>query len=199
MKNFALSIIALMALNSHVMAGGDFTDAEVLPLVFEGEDSKSEGLYLGIAYSHMSHDLDFQGSTTNVELDYHAIMINLGYKFNPYIAVEGRYNGSLDDNDMDDYTENSDLTAWSFFVKPMYPLAPEMDIYALIGYSGTESNNDFVGTSVDEGSFSWGAGGSYILTEDFTLFADYTQYYNDTLNSFDHVIDSFNIGVFYTF
>lgn len=201
MKKIRFSIVALIALSSNAVAGGDIMPVSSgVPLVLGDEDYKdANGLYVGIAYSHMSHDLDYKDSGTNVELDYHSIMINLGYKFNPYIAIEGRYNGSFDDNDMDDYTENSDVTAWSFFVKPMYPLAPEMDIYGLLGYSQTEANNDSKATSVDEGSFSWGAGGSYAMTEDFSLFAEYTQFYNDTLNGFDHVIDSFNIGVFYTF
>ena len=199
MKNFALSIIAIMALSSNVMAGSDTIAPVVAPVVMENDNETADGLYLGLAYSHMSHDLDFKGSTTNVELDYHAIMINLGYKFNPYIAVEGRYNGSFDDNDQDDHTESSDITILSLFVKPMYPISPEMDIYALLGYSMTDSSNDFKVTSVDESSFSWGAGASYAMTEDFSLFADYTQYYNDSINKFDHVIDSFNLGISYTF
>lgn len=200
MKKIAFSLVAFIALSSNVIAGGDIMPASTaVPLVLDDDHKDADGLYVGIAYSHMSHDLDFQDRSTNVELDYHGIMINLGYKFNPYIAVEGRYNGSLDDNDQDDYTESSDITVWSLFVKPMYPLAPEMDIYGLVGYSLTEVDNDFEITSMDEGSFSWGAGGSYAMTEDFSLFAEYTQFYNDTLNGFDHVIDSFNIGVFYTF
>lgn len=199
MKKFALSMIAVMALSSNVMAGSDTIVPLVAPVIIENDDETADGLYVGLAYTHMSHDLDFRGSTTNVELDYHTIMINLGYKFNPYIAIEGRYHVSLEDNDMDDYTENSDITILSLYVKPMYPISPEMDIYALLGYSMTDASNDSKVTSVDESAFSWGAGASYVMTEDFTLFADYTQYYNDTLNNFDHVIDSFNLGVTYTF
>ena len=200
MNKFILLPAVLMALSSNVMAGGDIVPASSgVPFVGDEDYKDADGLYIGIAYSHMSHDLDFKDLGTNAELDYHGIMINVGYKFNPYIAVEGRYNGTFDDNDQDDYTISSDITVWSFFVKPMYPLAPEMDIYGLLGYSQTESNNDFDATSLDEGAFSWGAGASYAMTEDFSLFGEYTQFYNDTLHGFDHVVDSFNIGVFYTF
>lgn len=200
MKKTILSIVALIPLSSNVMAGGDVVPVESNVGGFWTEDGKDAyGLYVGVAYTHLSHDLDFKGLGEKVELDYHGIMINLGYKFNPYVAVEGRYQGSLDDNDQDDFTQSSDVTVWSFFVKPMYPIAPEMDIYGLLGYSLTDSSNDLALTSVDEGAFSWGAGASYDMTEDITLFGEYTQLYNDTLNGFDHVIDSFNIGLIYKF
>lgn len=203
MKKFTLSIAVFIALSTSVMADGDITPVEpnvAVPLVLEDDEYKdADGLYVGIAYTHLSHDRDLKSLNTSLELDYHGIMINLGYKFNPYIALEGRYQGSIEDNDMDDYTESSDVTVWSIFVKPMYPLAPEMDIYGLLGYSLSDSSNELGTTSVDEGAFSWGVGASYAMTEDFSLFGEYTQFYNDTLNSFDHVVDSFNIGVFYTF
>lgn len=196
MKKITFSIVALMALSTNVMAGGDVVP--VAPVVIDdGKDAY--GLYVGVGYTHLSHDRDLKNLSESVELDYPAIMINLGYKFNPYIAVEGRYNGSIGDNDIDDYTQNSDITVWSFFVKPMYPIASEMDIYGLLGYSLTDASNESKNTSVDEGAFSWGAGASYAITEDFSLYGEYTQFYNDNLHGFDHVIDSFNIGLFFKF
>jgi len=93
----------------------------------------------------------------------------------------------------------ADLSVLSFFVKPMYPIAPEMDIYVLLGYSLINASYSVNATSLDEGAFSWGAGASYDMTEDFAIFAEYTRFYDDTLSGFDHVVDSFNVGVNYKF
>ena len=160
---------------------------------------EDKGIYLGLAYSHLSHDLDVEGTGIYRELDFNAVMFEVGYKFNPYVAVTGRYNFSLGDSDSDNLMDSADLSVFSLFVKPMYPIAPEMDIYLLLGYSfvdGSYSNN---AVSLSESSFSWGAGASYDMTEDFSVFAEYTYLYGDTNNGFDHVVDSFNIGLMYKF
>lgn len=189
MKKIMLAFAAMVALSS---VGFALENSE--------DDTKEDGgLYLGLAYSHLSHDIDYENRSTNVELDFHAIMLQAGYKFNPYIAVEGRYNVSLGDTDRDDYMDKADGSVLSLFVKPMYPIAPEMDIYALLGYSLTDVSNDVDITSFDEGAFSWGLGASYDMTEEFAVFADYTRFYDDTLRGFDHVVDGFNIGLTYKF
>ena len=194
MKNIILSLAALVAISSAGYADENMSSAESEVVENSPED---KGFYVGLAYSHLSHDLDHEALTTKHELDFNAIMLDVGYKFNPYIAVEARYNFSLGDTDMDDQLDSAEVSVLSFFVKPMYPIAPEMDIYALLGYSLTDSSNTYDLTSFDEGAFSWGGGASYDMTEDFSVFAEYTQYYNDTVNGFDHVVDSFNIGVTY--
>ena len=196
MKNIILSLAALVAISSVGFANENSAPYESEVVENSPED---KGFYIGLAYSHLSHDIDYEGLSTIVELDFNAIMLDVGYKFNPYIAVEGRYNVSLGDTDMDDKADKAEISVLSIFVKPMYPIAPEMDIYALLGYSLTEASNTYDVTSFDEGAFSWGAGASYDMTEEFSVFVEYTQFYNDTLNGFDHVVDSFNIGVTYRF
>ncbi len=194
MKNIILSLVALVALSSVGFADENMPSDESEVVENSPED---KGFYVGLAYSHLSHDIDYQNLSTNIELDFNAIMLDVGYKFNPYIAVEARYNFSLGDTDMDDYMQEAEASVLSLFVKPMYPIAPEMDIYVLLGYSLTDVSNTNDITSFDEGAFSWGAGASYDMTEEFSVFAEYTQFYNDTVNGFDHVVDSFNIGVTY--
>ena len=194
MKSIVLSWVAMIGISSVCFANENLVPAE--SEVF-GNAPEDKGFYVGLAYSHLSQDIDFTTLSTNAELDFHAIMLDVGYKFNPYIAVDGRYNISLGDTDMDDQLDKADVSVLSLFVKPMYPIAPEMDIYVLLGYSLTDVSNTYNLTSIDEGAFSWGAGASYDMTEEFSVFAEYTQFYNDTLNGFDHVLDGFNIGVTY--
>jgi len=187
MKKIVLSFIVIMGISSVLYA-----EQEVML-------EEDKGIYLGLAYSHLSHDLDVEGTGIYRELDFNAVMFEVGYKFNPYVAVTGRYNFSLGDSDSDNLMDSADLSVFSLFVKPMYPIAPEMDIYVLLGYSLTDASYDSSILSLDEGAFSWGAGASYDMTEDFSVFAEYTQFYNDTLNGFDHVVDGFNLGVNYKF
>jgi len=194
MKKIVLSLAVIVAMSSM-----GFADEYVAPVESEATENAPEdkGFYVGLAYSHLSHDIDHETLTTKAELDFYGLMLDVGYKFNPYIAVEARYNFSLGDTDMDDQVDEAEMSVLSFFVKPMYPIAPEIDIYVLLGYSLTDASNTYANASFDEGAFSWGVGASYDMTEDFSVFADYTRYYDDTLNSFDHVNDSFNIGITY--
>lgn len=195
MKNIVLSLVAIIAMSSVVFSEENIAPAEST----EENPPEDKGFYVGLAYSHLSQDVDHEELTTNYELDFSAVMLGVGYKFNPYIAIEGRYNVSFGDSDMDDILVQTDLSVLSIFVKPMYPLAPEMDIYVLLGYSLTNAKHVPQATSLDEGAFSWGGGASYDLTQDFSIFAEYVRFYNGTLNGFDHVVDGFNIGVSYKF
>lgn len=192
MKKIVLSLVAIATACSVAFADTS-TDSNGY------EDApEDKGFYVGLAYSHLSHDIDLEGSSIKAELDFNGIMLDIGYKFNPYIALEGRYNVSISD-ELDDEADNADISVWSIYVKPMYPIAPEMDIYVLLGYSSIDASNASDQTSVDEGAFSWGAGALYDMTEDFAVFAEYTRFYDDTLNGYDHVVDSFNLGVSYKF
>ncbi|MDQ7046572.1 MAG: hypothetical protein Q9M39_02760 [Sulfurovum sp.] len=92
MKNMILSIAAIVAMSSV-----GFADEYGVPVESETLDyaPADKGFYLGLAYNHLSHDIDHENLGTNYELDFAAVMFDIGYKFNPYIAVEGRYNISL--------------------------------------------------------------------------------------------------------
>ncbi len=200
MKKIVLSLGAIMAMSSAVVAGGSVMPVVVpiVPIIVE-EPTEDEGLYLGLAYTHLSHDADHLHQTTLSEMDFMALSLQVGYKFNPYIAVEGRYGMTFGDPSDDTVVDDADITVWGIYVKPMYPIAPEFDIYALVGYAGTDADDKHHIVPVDEGAFSWGAGAEYSLTEEFSVFADYVLFYDDSSTLYDSVIDSFNFGVSYKF
>jgi len=205
MKKTVLSLVALISLSSFgyaesIMASVEQEEAE------KAKDNKDEGLYVGISYTRPSHDADASGGRTVAEMDYNGATLQVGYKFNPYISLEGRYGMSFGDPDAGSFVVNdAEITVWGIYAKPTYPLGPEFDVYALLGYAGTEVTGSFDigGTpgsfSLDEGAFSWGVGGRYILTEEFSVYADYLVYYDDSSLLYDHVIDSINFGISYQF
>ena len=202
MKKGLLALWAFAALSSSLMAGGDIAPVEpavAVPMVQENEDS---GFYAGISYSYYSHDIDRAGAFTKAELDFHAVMLQAGYQYNEYIAAELRYITTIGDADIDDIANSADATVLALYLKPMFYVSKKdgVNLYALLGYAKTDSNNDIVyDTSLDESGFSWGAGMRVEMNEDWSLFADYTRFYDDTSSHYEHAVDSVNFGVNYQF
>jgi len=206
MKKAVLLLAVVVSLSSFGLADENTAPVESAATEESSED-EDEGLYLGLAYTHMSHDVDSIGETIVSEMDFHAVTLQAGYKFNPYISVEGRYVKALGDpKDVKGRVpSDAGITAWGIYVKPMYPVAPEFDMYALLGYASTDATGSFniggtpTSFSVNEGGFSWGAGIVYSITEEFSIFVDYLVFYDDSSVLFDKVIDSNNYGVTYHF
>ncbi len=205
MKKFlAISVIASTVL----MAGGDIAPIEepvvVEPVVTDG------GFYLGAAYSLMGDQYTRTPNTMDPQSfdeSYSAIMFQAGYKFNSYVAVEGRYWAGVSDITVNNGTTDYDLAgadAWGLYVKPMYPVTDTFDVYALLGYAGMDHDS----IKLNDGSgFSWGLGASYGIIEGVDLFIDYTSIYDDDRTftnatgpvTKDISLDSVNFGVTYNF
>ena len=164
------------------------------------DDNPKEGIYGGIAYAMPSHDVDYSQNTMLLELDFSSPMLQLGYRINNNISVEGRLWTSIYcENGTSGKEDDSEQTIFGVYVKPIYPIAKEMDIYALLGYAfiNETSPHDFF--PLEEGSISWGVGASYDLKNNISIFADFTQFYQESIDEYDHVVDGFNIGISYRF
>ena len=205
MKKLNLSLAAIFAMGTFAVAGGDIAPVE--PVVEEPVVESTGNFYLGLAYGYVNVDasVTYNNNTTlstNLS-DYDSMMFQAGYNFNQYIAVEGRYWWGFD-NDFTvgnvNYTENWDT--WGIYVKPQYPVTEAFNIYALLGYANTDQGNAFNDTSAD--GFSWGLGASYAFTDNFSVFIDYVDMYNDDYDynngwNADLDINSWNFGVTYNF
>ena len=227
MKKFNLSLVAVLAMSTFAVAGGDIAPVEepvvVVPEVIE---ESAGGLYLGLGYSALKSDsnfFDFTGSihhptdaTISFDDDYSAIMLQAGYKFNDYVAVEGRYWAGLTDNSftITGNTFDSNANAWGVYVKPMYPVTDALDIYALLGYADVTVSDVQIGSRVRDfaiDGFSWGVGAAYSFTDSLAVFVDYVDFQDDDIRfthtsdttdisgTFEHAFDSINLGVTYTF
>ena len=199
MKKLTLSIAAVAAMSTLAMAGGDIAPVEPVvdtPVVAPVTD---RGFYVGAAYGLMG--IDYSDPTPyTFDTSHDSIMLQAGYKINPYVAVEGRYwSGSSDDFTVAGVNFSADVDAWGLYVKPMYPVMEEFDVYALLGYGDTSPEINGQGPGYDTDGFQWGLGASYDITENVAVFADYTELYNDTQNNDDMTIDSWNFGVTYKF
>ena len=219
MKNIVLSAVAVLAMSSFAVAGGDIAPVEepmvevVEPVITDG------GFYLGLAYGVMNASIDETeflagGDITRpfIDEDFSSIMLQAGYKINSYVAIEGRYWFGLD-SDAGLYTGDNNIPAdvnidaWGIYVKPMYPVTDAFDIYALLGYAAADLNvdlangADFESDTID--GFSWGIGAQYSINDSLGLFVDYVSVYDDTEEYIggedDATITSINFGVNYQF
>lgn len=189
MKKFNLSLAVILTTSTFAIAGGDIAPVEPVvesPVIVESNDN---GFYLGLAYSATSIDVEDADRIDVNGDDADSFMVQAGYKFNPYIALEGRY-----------WNGNRDFDAWGLYAKPMYPISDSFDIYALLGYGDASAKpTEYNDISLDDSSFQWGLGASYAFTNNFAVFVDYVELYNDDEGNIDWSIDTVNVGVTYQF
>jgi opacity protein-like surface antigen len=211
MKKLNLSLAAIFAMGTFAVAGGNITPVE--PVVEEPIVVESTGnFYLGLAYGWQTLQLD-DGIYGNNYLDdnFGSIMIDAGYNFNKYVAVEGRYwFGLSSSNDLgwtSDLPADITIDAWGIYVKPQYSF-DTFKIYALLGYGSADATYDrptggsYTSDSAD--GFSWGIGADYSITDNIAIFLDYTSIIDgDTgeVNGWpiDTSVDTWNFGVTYNF
>ena len=197
MKKFNLSLVALLAMSTFAVAGGDIAPVE--PVVETPMVEESTGaFYLGLAYGLGNMDRDRSDPAYSHNEDFNSLMLQAGYKFNPYIAVEGRY-WWTDEDSWDNWNEDFSADSWGIYVKPMYPVMNGIDIYALLGYGDTDPQIGGQGPDYDTDGFQWGLGISYDITDNIAVFVDYVNLYDDTNSGEDLTIDTWNFGVTYTF
>jgi opacity protein-like surface antigen len=216
-----------VVVSTMIMAGGDIAPVEQAPEVAQG------AFYVGAGYSNIQ-GIDRQNyivgdmvgvTQTNgfapyeTDFDADGVMFQAGYKFNPYMAIEGRYTMSVGDVNLDNAGNafiktslinedlNADITNLAIYIKPMYPFG-NASIYALLGYGKVKFDNNTNGTSWDDNSFQWGLGASYAFNDHFSVFADGVRWYHDNisegivldgLSTIDRKIYAFSVGLTYTF
>ena len=198
---------SIVALTITTQAGGNFIkeDVEIVPTE-EAIVMDDSSFYLGMAISPMrlSNDL------TDEEFTSTDITLQIGYQYNRYIAIEGRYStdissieyssGNTANLDIDDF--NTSFSNIAIYLKPIYPIA-NFNIYALIGY-GEVSLTNLNGADRAESGFQWGLGAEYKFTNSIYAFVDYTTMYDNEGFDYlgtdtDHRADAWSVGVSYHF
>ena len=213
MKNTTLSAVAFLAVSTFVIAGGNEVPVEAPVVEVEEVVVSDAGLYIGVAYAYINNETTITNGVSG-EVDFSGFMLQAGYKFNPYIAIEGRYWDAGDEKlSMSSPighpdTVDTQFDAWGIYAKPMYPVTDSFDLYALLGWGHQNTINH---THEPSGSaFSWGLGASYSFMNNVSVFVDYVSIYDDTAveDSIDptgRFVDvdiqsvSTNVGVAYKF
>lgn len=204
MRNNIYYLVATLVLNGSSYAGGDVVPIEEPVTIV----SEKNGFYLGLGYS----DMALHNDLTNEEFSASSVMLQAGYQYNHYVAIEGRYTLDIGDVQYDrgltlnpnDHNYPTDFSNAAIFLKPMYPLG-NFSIYALLGYGEVELTNIPRG-DVDraEDGFQWGLGTNYAFNDTLSGFIDYVRMYDD--KGFDYramdannVADAWTLGVSYNF
>lgn len=188
-------------------AGGDIAPIEEPTVVTQPQAVDSSSFYLGIGVSPMKlHD-----DLTSEEFSTPAITLQAGYQYGHYIALEARYTASLfkvkydagntSNLSIDDF--DTDFTNAGIYLKPIHPVTNAFNIYALLGY-GQVTLTAINGADRAQSGFQWGLGAEYQLTEAISIFADYTNLYDDKGFDYlgtdaDHLADMLSVGVSYRF
>ncbi len=202
MKKSILSLVSILALSGLVYAGGDVAPIVEEPIVMMEDNS---AFYVGLGFGQAAINDD----PTGEEITSTMLMLQAGYQYNEYVALEGRasfgfnsdYAPGITGNLSSDFDE--DISSWGIYVKPMYPVTEAFDIYALLGYGGVQLGNLEGGDAYEDG-FQWGLGAQYEVMENILIFADYVKLYDDT--GFDYRAqledvdsDAWTLGVSYRF
>jgi opacity protein-like surface antigen len=120
-----------------------------------------------------------------------------GAEITDNIAIEGRLTKAISDYEIKDHKPISYSNA-AIYLKPQYKF-DDFTLYALLGYG--ISSIDFMGENTKSNGFQYGAGGSYDVNDQLSVFADYTKLMGSskkiseasTLGS----IDSVNAGIIF--
>jgi len=216
MKKFTFSVAALVLISASVVAS----------------ESTNTGFYVGAAVSSIQNEFaakshyyyyEEDSDMAKGDTDHVGAMLQLGYKFNPYIAVETRYwaTGGRSWQDLENWSSDPDdsfetkFDAMGLYLKPMYPVANGFDVYGLLGFAlmnydltYISNGEEYAHCNFSDTSFSYGVGASYAINDSLTLFADYVRLYDDKITVFsssyshdyaDITTDTFNFGLAYKF
>lgn len=140
-------ILMIVALTLGLVAGGDIAPVEA-PVVVGAKP-----FYVGAGYSVKDIDSDYFDNLEDTFTDRGLTTLQGGYKFNEYVAVEGRYTGDFDD----------DYSAFAFG-KLTYANETKVNPYILLGIA----TSDF-----DTYQASAGVGVEYAVNPSWGVYADY--------------------------
>ena len=149
------------------------------------------GWYVGGSYAQL--DTDVAGV---VEFDLAALVFNVGYKINDYVAVESRLGTGIADDDILGIDLELDYL-WGLYTKIGIPTGTGFYPYAVLGYTKAELELSAFGMTESESDsdISYGIGADFGVNENLGIFVEYMNWYDDE----DIEITGFNIGLNYKF
>ena len=188
-------IILMVGMGGISYAGGDITPViETTPDNAIAGTTPDSPFYLGLGYSYLqskrSETLNVPGEIGHGTMlrdtkgTANNVMMQAGYRFGSYLALEARYTLSAGDQTMTDnlnfgYKEDVDIDTSNFalYLKPMYVI-DDFLLYGLLGYGRVDEDQNLENRSWNQDGFQWGLGLQYSVGEKLSIFADYAKWYH---------------------
>lgn len=202
-----IKIILLIALLINPLWGGKDTTIVDTKIIEIPQEYKST-FYIGVGTSY----INLKDSTTDERVSSLGATLKIGYRYNSYLAIEGRYTQSVGDVAYDkgntkwlstsNYPTKSSNMA--LYLKPYYQLG-DFGLYALLGYGVVQYTDLPTGTrDRKESGFEWGLGVDYLIVDNISIFVDFTRVYDGVgfdghVPNSDIYNDIVSIGVSYSF
>jgi hypothetical protein len=146
-------------------------------------------LYAGAAFTYAGAEYQHSEQTSSADASPLMIQAQLGYFFNDYFAVEGRYGTSIQRSG----GLNVDSLA-SALLKGNVPVTDQLSMYGLLGYSSVTIDQQNVGSGTHGGA-SFGLGMHYALSSDTALTFEFL----NNLNSDNARLNGLTLGFQYRF
>ncbi|WP_418641886.1 porin family protein [Vibrio chaetopteri] len=146
-------------------------------------------LYAGAAFTYAGAEYQHSEQTASADASPLMIQAQLGYFFNDYFAVEGRYGTSIQRSG----GLNVDNLA-SALLKGNVPVTDQLSMYGLLGYSSVTIDQQNVGSGTHGGT-SFGLGMHYALSSDTALTFEFL----NNLNSDNARLNGLTLGFQYRF
>ncbi len=164
-SNILYTVVAMATLSTSIWAGGKVVapiEAPVEPIPVLNTPSP---VYLGLGLLFGKYSGICGSPTCPYEDATYGALVRAGYDFSQYLGLEARLLGTFFG---DDAQGGQRLRHLGLFVKPMYPLGEDFNVYGLLGYGWTKSKVTAKGTSLkafNDHGFSAGVGLEYDLSD----------------------------------
>jgi opacity protein-like surface antigen len=137
--------------------------AAVLSIAAVPAVSRAQEVYGTIGYA----GVDANGA------DLGAIQGRLGYRFNPYVGIEGEAAFGVGDDTIGgvDIELKHELGA---YLVGFVPVTPGADLFARVGYTSSQFDTSL--GDIDGDGFAWGVGGQYRFTDKDGVRLDWTRH-----------------------
>jgi len=146
-------------------------------------------LYAGAAFTYAGAEYQHSSNTSSVDASPLMLQAQVGYFFNDYFAVEGRYGTSIQRSG----SLNIDGLA-SALLKGNVPVTDQLSMYGLLGYSSVTIDQQNVGSST-QGGTSFGIGMHYALSSDTAMTFEFL----NNLSSDEARLNGLTLGFQYRF
>lgn len=161
-KNILVSLLTVAITSSIASAGGKRVAPIEAPVEPIPVMTVSSPIYIGLGllwgrYSGCEGTCEYEDVT-------YGALLRAGYDFNQYFGLEARLLGTFLRADP---LGGQELRHFGLFVKPMYPIGEDLNIYALLGYGWTQTKTGGNGNlqEIDDSGFSAGLGVEYDLSD----------------------------------